>query len=94
MPAPQMKEANGVQFFTNKMCPFAQKVHIPTPTELHDSSNALLGLQAWVALEEKGVAFELVEIGLYGAGGKPSWFLEMNPKGSLPTLISQDVFIN
>jgi len=66
MAAPQMKDAGGVQFFTNKMCPFAQK--------------------AWVALEEKNVAFELVEIGLYGSGGKPSWFLEMNPKGLVPVL--------
>lgn len=55
---------------TNKMCPFAQK--------------------AWIALEEKkaadGVAFELEEIGLYGSGGKPAWFLKMNPKGLVPVL--------
>lgn len=55
---------------TNKMCPFAQK--------------------AWIVLEEKkaahGVDFTLEEIGLYGGGGKPAWFLKMNPKGLVPVL--------
>jgi len=37
--------------------------------------------QAWIALEEKkashGVAFKLEEVGLYGSGGKPAWFLKV-----------------
>ena len=50
-----------VTLYTNKMCPFAQK--------------------AWIALEEKkaahGVPFKSEEINLYGAGGKPGWFLKV-----------------
>jgi glutathione S-transferase len=50
-----------VTLYTNKMCPFAQK--------------------AWIALEEKkaahGVPFKAEEISLYGAGGKPGWFLKV-----------------
>lgn len=42
--------------------------------------------KAWVALEEKQVEYEMVEVGLYGSGGKPSWFLDMNPKGQVPVL--------
>ena len=53
--------AGEVTLYTNKMCPFAQK--------------------AWIALEEKkaahGVPFAMEEIGLYGAGGKPGWFLKV-----------------
>jgi len=73
MSASQMKDSNGVQFFTNKMCPFAQK--------------------AWITLEEKQVPFELVEIGLYGAGGKPDWFMKMNPKGLVPVLKHGDTVV-
>jgi len=43
-------------------------------------------MQAWIALEEKKVKYELVEINLYGSGGKPGWFLDMNPKGQVPVL--------
>jgi glutathione S-transferase len=32
------------------------------------------------------VDFNLTEISLYGAGGKPDWFLSMNPKGMVPVL--------
>uniref|UniRef100_A0A7S0DZ82 GST N-terminal domain-containing protein n=1 Tax=Hanusia phi TaxID=3032 RepID=A0A7S0DZ82_9CRYP len=42
--------------------------------------------KAWIALEEKKVKYELVEINLYGSGGKPGWFLDMNPKGQVPVL--------
>lgn len=28
------------------------------------------------------------EIGLYGAGGKPSWFLKLNPRGTVPVLVT------
>ncbi|EKX51127.1 hypothetical protein GUITHDRAFT_161619 [Guillardia theta CCMP2712] len=42
--------------------------------------------KAWIALEEKKVKYDLVEISLYGSGGKPRWFLDMNPKGQVPVL--------
>jgi len=39
--------------------------------------------KAWLALEAKQpkANYVLEEIGLYGSGGKPKWFLDMNPKG-------------
>jgi glutathione S-transferase len=59
-----------VTLYTNKMCPFAQK--------------------AWIALEEKkaveGLNFAMEEIALYGSGGKPAWFMKMNPNGQVPVL--------
>ena len=62
--------SNEMTLYTHKMCPFAQK--------------------AWIALEEKkathGLEFKLEEIGLYGSGGKPDWFLKLNPKGEVPVL--------
>jgi len=61
-----MMGTKDVQFVTNKMCPFAQKV--------------------WVCLEEKKVDYDLVEVGLYGSGGKPDWFMKLNPKGLVPVL--------
>ncbi|CAM9180942.1 unnamed protein product [Discosporangium mesarthrocarpum] len=42
--------------------------------------------RTWIALEETGTPFEMVEIPLYGPGGKPSWFMELNPKGEVPVL--------
>jgi len=62
----RMDGGKDVQFVTNKMCPFAQKV--------------------WVCLEEKKVDYDLVEVGLYGSGGKPDWFMKLNPKGLVPVL--------
>ncbi len=32
------------------------------------------------------VDYALTEISLYGSGGKPDWFLKMNPKGLVPVL--------
>ena len=38
--------------------------------------------RVWLALEVKQLPYKLVEIDLYG--GKPSWFLELNPAGLVP----------
>ena len=27
------------------------------------------------------------EVSLYGAGGKPDWFMKLNPKGEVPVLV-------
>ena len=43
--------------------------------------------RAWIALEAKGAEYEMREVSLYGAGGKPPWFLELNPKGQVPVLV-------
>ena len=33
------------------------------------------------------------EVGLYGHGGKPKWFLELNPKGQVPVLILGEKYV-
>mmetsp|Transcript_27937 Transcript_27937/g.35021 ORF Transcript_27937/g.35021 Transcript_27937/m.35021 type:complete len:198 (-) Transcript_27937:42-635(-) len=42
--------------------------------------------RTWIALMEAEVPFEMVELSLYGAGGKPSWFMKLNPKGQVPVV--------
>lgn len=54
------------QFYTHKMCPYAQKV--------------------WIALEAGSCPYEMQQIDLYGSGGKPDWFLELNPAGQVPVV--------
>ena len=54
------------QFYTHKMCPFAQRV--------------------WIALEAGNCPYEMQQIDLYGAGGKPDWFLDLNPEGQVPVV--------
>ncbi|CEM18442.1 unnamed protein product [Vitrella brassicaformis CCMP3155] len=43
--------------------------------------------RTWIALEEAGLPYKLTEVSLYGAGGKPKWFLDLNPKGLVPVLV-------
>jgi glutathione S-transferase len=43
--------------------------------------------KAWIALECSKAPYELEEISLYGSGGKPSWFLQLNPSGTVPVLV-------
>jgi glutathione S-transferase len=33
-----------------------------------------------------GATYEFKEIGLYGSNGKPDWFWDLNPKGTVPVL--------
>lgn len=47
--------------------------------------------KAWVALNLAQVPYELDEIALYG--GKPNWFLKMNPKGQVPVLKFEDKIV-
>ncbi len=42
--------------------------------------------RVWIVLEEKEVQYRSVEVALYGSGGKPSWFMALNPKGEVPVL--------
>lgn len=46
--------------------------------------------KAWIGLELCNVPYELQEIALYGANGKPAWFRSLNPKGTVPTLVNDD----
>ena len=34
--------------------------------------------------------YTLKEVSLYGSGGKPSWFMKLNPDGTVPVLVSSD----
>lgn len=43
--------------------------------------------KAWIALEVSKTPYELEEVSLYGSGGKPDWFWELNPKGTVPVLV-------
>eukprot|EP00814_Leptocylindrus_danicus_P018040 CAMPEP_0116019552 /NCGR_PEP_ID=MMETSP0321-20121206/9300_1 /TAXON_ID=163516 /ORGANISM="Leptocylindrus danicus var. danicus, Strain B650" /LENGTH=161 /DNA_ID=CAMNT_0003490135 /DNA_START=115 /DNA_END=597 /DNA_ORIENTATION=+ len=46
--------------------------------------------KAWIALEASGCTYDLQEISLYGANGKPSWFLKLNPTGTVPVITHKD----
>jgi len=40
--------------------------------------------KAWIALEASSTPYEMIEVSLYGAGGKPDWFWKLNPRGTVP----------
>ena len=42
--------------------------------------------KAWIALEVSKAPYEMTEVALYGTNGKPGWFLELNPEGTVPVL--------
>jgi glutathione S-transferase len=42
--------------------------------------------KVWIALEAADVSYKLEQVSLYGPGGKPDWFWELNPKGQVPIL--------
>ena len=44
--------------------------------------------KVWCALEASQTPYEMEEIRLYGANGKPSWFMKLNPRGTVPVLVS------
>lgn len=43
--------------------------------------------KVWIALEVAQTPYELEEVSLYGANGKPDWFWELNPDGTVPVLV-------
>lgn len=43
--------------------------------------------KAWIALEAAEVPYKFEQVSLYGSGGKPSWFMKLNPKGQVPVLV-------
>lgn len=46
-----------------------------------------LAQKVWIALETVGDPYDMEEISLYGPGGKPDWFMKLNPKGTVPVLV-------
>ena len=46
--------------------------------------------KAWIALEAAKVPYKFEQVSLYGSGGKPSWFMKLNPKGQVPVLVVND----
>jgi glutathione S-transferase len=43
--------------------------------------------KVWIALEVAKTPYELEEVSLYGPGGKPDWFWDLNPDGTVPVLV-------
>ncbi|KAL3765790.1 hypothetical protein ACHAWO_011737 [Cyclotella atomus] len=46
--------------------------------------------KAWIALEASNAKYTMREISLYGVDGKPDWFWELNPKGTVPVVVASD----
>jgi Glutathione S-transferase len=43
--------------------------------------------KAWIALEASDTKYSMTEVSLYGNGGKPAWFMKLNPAGTVPILV-------
>lgn len=43
--------------------------------------------KVWIALEVIKAPYEMEEVALYGANGKPDWFWDLNPDGTVPVLV-------
>lgn len=59
----------------------------PAATRLVTHKMCPFAQKAMIALECSEQPYELEEICLYGSGGKPSWFLQLNPQGTVPVLV-------
>uniref|UniRef100_A0A7R9WM77 GST N-terminal domain-containing protein n=1 Tax=Craspedostauros australis TaxID=1486917 RepID=A0A7R9WM77_9STRA len=46
--------------------------------------------KAWIALEVSQTPYTLQEISLYGPNGKPDWFWDLNPAGTVPVFVNSD----
>ena len=51
------------------------------------NGNCASAQKVWIALEAAGAPYELAEVSLYGANGKPDWFWDLNPDGTVPVLV-------
>ena len=52
-----------------------------TPTML-----SMVAQKVWIALEVANAPYAMEEISLYGPNGKPDWFMQLNPAGTVPVL--------
>ena len=60
------------------------------PLQLVTNKACPFGQKAHIALGESGLPFDLKEISLYGPNGKPDWFMQYNPKGTVPVLVMEN----
>jgi len=65
---------------------FSAKMPAP-PARFITNKMCPFAQKSWVALECAEVPYRLEEVSLYGAGGKPDWFWELNPAGTVPVLV-------
>lgn len=59
----------------------------PASTRFITNKMCPFAQKVWIALEVAKTPYELEEISLYGPGGKPDWFWELNPDGTVPVLV-------
>lgn len=58
----------------------------PSSTRFVTNTMCPFAQKAWIALEVTEAPYEMQEVSLYGTGGKPDWFMELNPDGTVPVL--------
>eukprot|EP00587_Corethron_hystrix_P013485 CAMPEP_0113320168 /NCGR_PEP_ID=MMETSP0010_2-20120614/14076_1 /TAXON_ID=216773 ORGANISM="Corethron hystrix, Strain 308" /NCGR_SAMPLE_ID=MMETSP0010_2 /ASSEMBLY_ACC=CAM_ASM_000155 /LENGTH=200 /DNA_ID=CAMNT_0000177879 /DNA_START=270 /DNA_END=872 /DNA_ORIENTATION=+ /assembly_acc=CAM_ASM_000155 len=61
---------------------------MPTTTRFITNRMCPYAQKAWLALELDGRDYTLEEISLYGPNGKPDFFWELNPAGTVPVMVS------
>lgn len=59
----------------------------PATTKFVTNKMCPFAQKVWIALEAAGAPYEMAEVGLYGADGKPDWFWDLNPDGTVPVLV-------
>jgi len=59
----------------------------PSTTRFVTNKMCPFAQKAWIALEFTETPYEMEEVPLYGAGGKPDWFLKLNRRGTVPVLV-------
>lgn len=59
----------------------------PASTRLVTNKMCPFAQKVWIALEAAEAPYELEEVALYGANGKPDWFWDLNPDGTVPVLV-------
>ncbi|CAB9509577.1 S-transferase DHAR2 [Seminavis robusta] len=59
----------------------------PQTTKFVTNKMCPFAQKVWIALEASGAPYELEEVSLYGPNGKPDWFWELNPSGTVPVLV-------
>jgi len=77
-----------LKFVTNKMCPFAQKAWIALEAaSMKMDMDMDMDINTDENTDTNNVSYDLMEVSLYGSGGKPKWFLQLNPAGTVPVLV-------
>ncbi|CAM9498392.1 unnamed protein product [Chrysoparadoxa australica] len=61
-------------------------MQIATPILFVTNTMCPYAQRTYICLEELKLPYKMDEISLYGPGGKPEYFLQMNPKGEVPVL--------